>query len=360
MNEYPKEQLDLNGVDPLAGKEFTIRKRDGRRVPFNEQRITLAIESAFKADRNIEADASLPEADKKQVNEVAEAVISRTLTKAVHGEQLEVERIQDAVETALMEFGHHSTARRYILYREERKKARALRGEHPTLPDSSPSLYMENRHGQRVLLDLQKLRRKVVRACRDLESVCSSQEITDEAIANLYDGVRETEVDQALIMAAKARIEREPGYTYVAARLLLDTIYREVLNDEINHVDLKAQHRTDFSSYIQHGIECRRLSPQLRLFDLEKIASALVLERDLSFTYLGLQTVYDRYLLHHEGRKIETPQYFWMRVAMGLAVNEGTDKEDRAIEFYNVLSQFYFVSSTPTLFNSTLNSVPVI
>jgi len=352
MNEYPKEQLDLNGVDPLAGKEFTIRKRDGRRVPFNEQRITLAIESAFKADRNIEADASLPEADKKQVNEVAEAVISRTLTKAVHGEQLEVERIQDAVETALMEFGHHSTARRYILYREERKKARALRGEHPTLPDSSPSLYMENRHGQRVLLDLQKLRRKVVRACRDLESVCSSQEITDEAIANLYDGVRETEVDQALIMAAKARIEREPGYTYVAARLLLDTIYREVLNDEINHVDLKAQHRTDFSSYIQHGIECRRLSPQLRLFDLEKIASALVLERDLSFTYLGLQTVYDRYLLHHEGRKIETPQYFWMRVAMGLAVNEGTDKEDRAIEFYNVLSQFYFVSSTPTLFNS--------
>ncbi|MEO0452531.1 MAG: ribonucleoside-diphosphate reductase subunit alpha [Verrucomicrobiota bacterium] len=346
--------MGLNGVDPLERQDFIIRKRDGRQEVFNDQRIQLAIESAFKADFGVDLDQDLDAATQESVKNVTEAVVRKTLAKAVHGEQLEVERIQDCVETELMSAGHHSVARRYIVYREERKKARALRGENKS-DASQPVLYMEKKDGTRVLLDLQKLRRKVIRACRDLEQVCSSQEITDEAIQNLYDGVKETEVEQALIMAAKARIEREPAYTYVSSRLLLDRIYQEVLQDEFNHIELNAKHREGFKDYIEFGIDVGRLAPGLQEYDLTKIANALVLERDLQFTYLGLQTVYDRYLLHHEGRRIESPQYFWMRVAMGLAANEGADKEDRAIEFYNVLSQFYFVSSTPTLFNAGTN-----
>ncbi|MEM6885997.1 MAG: ribonucleoside-diphosphate reductase subunit alpha, partial [Verrucomicrobiota bacterium] len=351
MSDAPKGQMDLNGVDPLAGKEFTVRKRDGRQEQFNDQRIYLAIESAFKADLGIHQDQPLDDEDRLKVQSVTEAVVEKTISKAVHGEQLEVERIQDWVETHLMDAGYHSIARRYILYREEQKKKRALRGEKTTDGTESTPLYMINKDGQRVLLDLQKLRRKVIRACRDLETVCSSQEITDEAIQNLYDGVKEEEADQALIMAAKARIEREPAYSYVSARLLLDSIYREVLERDYNHVDLKSLHREGFKDYVAFGIGKERLTPDLNHFDLDQLANAIVIERDLSFTYLGLQTVYDRYLTHHEGRRIETPQYFWMRVAMGLAANE-ENKEERAIEFYNVLSQFYFVSSTPTLFNA--------
>ncbi|MEM6823350.1 MAG: ribonucleotide reductase N-terminal alpha domain-containing protein, partial [Verrucomicrobiota bacterium] len=355
MSDAPKGQLDLSGVDPLANKEFSVRKRDGRNEVFNDQRIQLAIESAFKADLGITQDESLSEEDILKVKAVSDAVVQKTLAKAVHGEGLEVEHIQDWVETELMAAGYHSVARRYIVYREERKKARALRGEKNVEGKDQVQLYMTNRAGNRVLLDIQKLRRKVIRACRDLESVCSSQEISDEALQNLYDGVKQNEVEQALIMAAKARIEREPAYTYVASRLLLDKIYQEVLEDDFNHIDLKGLHREGFKKYVAFGIEVDRLSPELNKFDLDKIASAIVLERDLQFTYLGLQTVYDRYLLHHEGRRIESPQFFWMRVAMGLAINEGEEKEDRAIEFYNVLSQFYFVSSTPTLFNSGTN-----
>ncbi|MEM1158193.1 MAG: ribonucleoside-diphosphate reductase subunit alpha [Verrucomicrobiota bacterium] len=351
MSDAPKGQMDLNGVDPLAGKEFTVRKRDGRQEQFNDQRIYLAIESAFKADLGINQDQPLDLEDQAKVQTVTSDVVQKTISRAVHGEQLEVECIQDWVETQLMDAGYHSIARRYILYREEQKKKRALRGEKNVDGVESTPLYMINQDGQRVLLDLQKLRRKVIRACRELETVCSSQEITDEAIQNLYDGVKEAEADQALIMAAKARIEREPAYSFVSARLLLDSIYREVLQEDFNHVDLKSLHREGFKQYIDFGIEKGRLTPDLKAYDLDKIANAIVLERDLSFTYLGLQTVYDRYLTHHEGRRIETPQFFWMRVAMGLASNE-ENKVERAIEFYNVLSQFYFVSSTPTLFNA--------
>ncbi len=351
MSDAPQGQLDLNGVDPLAGKEFTVRKRDGRQESFNDQRILLAIESAFRADVGLDAASELSEGDRQKVKEIALAVVQKALVSAVHGEELEVERIQDWVETQLMDSGCHSVARRYIVYREERKKARALRGEKVT-EASEPAISMLTSDGRSVAVDLQRLRRKVIRACRGLESVCSSQEICDEAVQNLYNGVHQKEVDQALVMAAKARIEREPGYSFVSARLLLDTIYREVLQQDFNHVELKVLHRDGFAKYINFGIQVERLSPRLKEFNIEKIAQALVLERDLAFTYLGLQTVYDRYLLHHEGRRIESPQYFWMRVAMGLALNEGDQKEERAIEFYNVLSQFYFVSSTPTLFNS--------
>ncbi len=351
MNDAPKGQLGLNGVDPLEEKEFKIRKRSGHLETFNEQRIELAIESAFKAELGLAGESALPELIRSEVEQVANAVVRKVLTGAVHGEELEVEHVQDTVEAELMEKGHHQVARRYILYREERKKARTLRGEKTYEVVSKSELTMQSRDGERVPLDLPALNRKVVRACRGLESVCAAREITDEAIKNLYDGVREEEVEQALIMAAKARIEREPAYSYAAARLLLDTIYKEVLGVDLNCADLQVRHREGFKHYIDIGIEVERLDPKLKQYDLDRLAQALCLDRDLDFTYLGMQTVYDRYLQHHEGHRIETPQFFWMRVAMGLALND-EDRETRAIEFYNVLSQFLFVSSTPTLFNA--------
>jgi ribonucleoside-diphosphate reductase alpha chain len=351
MSDAPKGQLGLNGVDPLEAKEFKIRKRDGRLETFNDQRIELAIESAFKAEQGMESEAPLSGELRHDIGQITESVVRKVLAQAVQGEELEVEQVQDAVEAELMASGHHSIARRYILYREERKKARTLRGE-PTYDVISKSDFkMQARDGERVPLDLQALSRKVVRACRGLESVCAAREVIDEAIENLYDGVKEEEVEKALIMAAKARIEREPSYTYVASRLLLDTIYKEVLGVDLNHADLNARHREGFKQYIDIGIEVERLDPKLKDYDLDRLAAALEMDRDMDFTYLGMQTVYDRYLQHHQDHRIETPQYFWMRVAMGLAINE-EDKEARAIEFYNVLSQFYFVSSTPTLFNA--------
>ena len=185
-----------------------------------------------------------------------------------------------------------------------------------------------------------------------MEQTCSARELGDEAIKNLYDGVKPDEIEQAMIFAARSRIEREPDYTFVAARLLLRKIYREVLPAFNTSTELAGQHRDHFPNYIARGIEVNRLSPELLKFDLLKLAAALRLDRDQQFTYMGAQTLYDRYLVHHEGRRLETVQYFWMRVAMGLAINEGAQKNERAIEFYEVLSTLRFVSSTPTLFNA--------
>ena len=189
-------------------------------------------------------------------------------------------------------------------------------------------------------------------ACRDLNDNCSARELAEDTLRNLYDGVKPHEIDQAMIFAARSRIEREPDYTFVAARLLLQKLYREALPAFSTQAELAFQHGNHFPDYIARGVEVLRLSPDLQKFDLPRLAAALRLDRDQQFTYMGAQTLYDRYLIHHEGGRLETTQYFWMRVAMGLALNEGEKKNERAIEFYEVLSSFRFVSSTPTLFNS--------
>jgi ribonucleoside-diphosphate reductase alpha chain len=345
-------QLSLNGVDPLLGREFTVRKRDGRSESFNEERIRLAVESAFKADRDIPSDYTLSPEDQAAVVSVTGAVVKRLFSRAVRGEELQIERIQDAVEEALMVQGHVLIARRYIIYREDRRKARALRGDRDLTGGMQAELHITLPDGGREVLEPQKIRRTLIRACRGFEDRCDAREMADEALRNLYDGVRLDEIEKAMIFAAKSRIENDPAYGYVTARLLLDVLYRETLPGYEHYHDLTVAHTNRFKAYLEEGIAAGRLTPDLLGYDLDKIAAALKPERDLQFNYMGLQTIYDRYLIHIGGRRIESPQFFWMRVCLGLALNEGEQKNERAIEFYELLSSFLFTSSTPTLFNS--------
>jgi ribonucleoside-diphosphate reductase alpha chain len=344
-------QLSLNGVDPMQGREFTVRKRDGRAESFNEERIRLAVESAFKADRDIPSDYTLSPEDRAAALSVTAAVVQRLFGRAIRGEELEIERVQDAVEEALMIQGHTQVARRYIIYREDRRKARALRGDRDVTGHVQAELHITLRDGIKEVLEPQRIRRTLIRACRGFEDRCDAREMADETMRNLYDGVRIDEIEKAMIFAAKSRIEMDPAYGYVTARLLLETIYRETLPGFEHYHDITVAHASRFQAYLEEGIAAHRLSPDLLGFDLEKIAAALKPERDLQFNYMGLQTIYDRYLIHIGGRRIESPQFFWMRVCLGLALNEGAQKNERAIEFYELLSSFLFTSSTPTLFN---------
>jgi ribonucleoside-diphosphate reductase alpha chain len=344
-------QLSLNGVDPMQGREFTVRKRDGRAESFNEERIRLAVESAFKADRDIPSDYTLSPEDRAAALSVTAAVVQRLFGRAIRGEELEIERVQDAVEEALMIQGHTQVARRYIIYREDRRKARALRGDRDVTGHVQAELHITLRDGIKEVLEPQRIRRTLIRACRGFEDRCDAREMADETMRNLYDGVRIDEIEKAMIFAAKSRIEMDPAYGYVTARLLLETIYRETLPGFEHYHDITVAHASRFQAYLEEGIAAHRLSSDLLGFDLEKIAAALKPERDLQFNYMGLQTIYDRYLIHIGGRRIESPQFFWMRVCLGLALNEGAQKNERAIEFYELLSSFLFTSSTPTLFN---------
>ena len=349
-------QLSLMIATPSEADRLVVRKRDGRLAPFNEARIQLALEGAFKAELGLGVDDRLPDEPAASISFLTAAVIEKALQLVAHGKELEVELIQDLVETELMRSGQHLIARRYILYREERKKARLLRGPREAVEAAHPVIHVTFPNGSSAPLDPQHVRRKLIRACAGMDDRCDWRGMAEETLSNLYDGVRLEEIDKAMIFAAKARIEREPAYSFVAARLLLNVIYREVLpsdaDDNQNAATLEASHRTHFAAYLRHGVDLGRLDSSLLTFDIEKISAALRLERDTRFTYMGLQTVYDRYLTHSAGRRLETPQYFWMRVAMGLAVLENEQKNERAIEFYELLSSLRFVSSTPTLFNS--------
>jgi ribonucleoside-diphosphate reductase alpha chain len=346
--------LDLNGQLTLANlppqRELTVRKRDGRTVPFDETRICIALEGAFKAEAGISLDAPLPDSLQGKVHTATRCVAKECYRRTIHGHPLEIEVIQDIVETELMACGQHNVARRYILYREDRRRARALRGDRTLEGQPQAELSITNPSGTREPLNPQQMRREIIRACHGLEDRCSWQAVSNEALGSLFDGVRSDEVTKAMILAAKARVEKEPGYAFVAARLLLNSIYKQILPQSRGY-DLADVHREHFPAYIRRSIAVERLSPDLLNFDLVALADALHIERDEQFQFIGLQTLYDRYLIHDEGRRLETPQYFWMRVAMGLALNE-TNKTERAIEFYEVLSTFRFISSTPTLFNA--------
>ena len=349
--------LDLNGQLTLANlppqRELSVRKRDGRLVPFDETRICIALESVFKAQAGRSLDEPLPDVGQGKVHQITAKVAAECFRRANGGDVLEIELIQDIVETELMACGEHEVARRYILYREDRRRARALRGDRTLDGAPQAQISITNEDGGRETLNPQQVRREIIRACHGLEDRCSWQAISAEALGSLYDGVRFDEVTKAMILATKARVEKEPGYAFVAARLLLSSIYHEVLALACgdHRPELAQIHRDHFSAYLRGAVAVERLDPELLTYDLDALAHALRIERDEQFQFIGLQTLYDRYLIHHGGKRLETPQYFWMRVAMGLAVNE-PDKTSRAIEFYEALSTFRFISSTPTLFNA--------
>lgn len=325
---------------------LSIVKRDGRVVPFDPHRIRAAVEKAFRADRGKNVGEALSSEDRAAIEEITSAVVSKSAALAGRGERLEVERIQDLVELTLMELGYHTVAKRYILYRADRGRARTIKNR------EGVSIHMIDKQGRKVPLDLAWIHRTLMEACRGLEESCSWRELAEETVRGLYDEIKEEDVVQAMILTARSWVEKEPAYTYVAARLMLGKIYQEALSLVPSIHETAEYHKAYFPSYIDFGVKIGRLSPRLLEFNLEKLAQALRLERDRQFSYLGLQILYDRYLLHHEERRIETPQYFWMRVAMGLALNEKEDRELWAIRFYDTLSRFLFMASTPTLFNS--------
>ncbi|HEY8353479.1 MAG TPA: ribonucleoside-diphosphate reductase subunit alpha [Methylophilaceae bacterium] len=332
-----------------ASPSYQVIRRNGAVVTFNSEKISIALSKAFLAVQG--EGASLSSAAREQVKRLTDMVIHALARRLPAGGTVHIEDIQDQVELALMRSGEHDVARAYVLYREKRTTERAQHAA-PT----APLLHVVDESGQRKPLDPALLKVTVAAACSGLGDAVSAERVVEQAVRDLYDGISAQEVRRALILSARSLIEREPAYNYVTARLLLDQIRSEVFGAPVAKDNLAAAHVEYFPKYIKLGIDAGLLDPRLAQFDHAKLAAALNVDRDLQFGYLGLQTLYDRYFLHIEDRRIELPQIFFMRVAMGLAINE-IDREERAIEFYRVLSSFDFMSSTPTLFNSgTLHS----
>ena len=337
-----------------ARSEWIVRKRDGRLVPFESSMIERAVANAFRAELNLAENQPLDDSVAGEVAEMSEEVAAEISAAAATPDGADVEKIQDFVELMLMKRGHYRVARKYIVYRAEHAKIRSLRATEPLhgLEEEIPSLQIKMEDGLRVPFDEERIRRRLVKACEGLTNVCSVEDMLEEVLKSIFDGISVTEIYQAMILAARCRIECDPAYDVVTSRLMLMVIANEALGSApIDDEDYNKLYYNQFEHYVIDGIIADRLTPDLRQYDLTKIGAALKPERDALFKYPGLQAVYDRYLLHIDGRRIETPQYFWMRVAMGLASKED-NREERAIQFYNILSSHRFISATPTLFNS--------
>ena len=318
-----------------------VVKRDGRTVAYDRSRIGHAIEMAFRAEARVPYPDAFDAHHCDDVDAVTDAV---ELVLATHPRDiaLPIETIQDEVERALMDAGHYAVARRYILYRQARAERR--RGQR---------LRIREADGRESMLESAVLRGLVIEASQGLTPAVDPVAIADEALAAAYDGVARAEVSASAILAARARVEQAPEYATLAARLLLSDLYAEVIGRPITYGEMRTLYQTRFADYINHGIAIDRLDAQLTAFDLPRLAHAIAATRDLQFEFIGAQTLYDRYLLQHGGKRYELPQWFWMRVAMGLALGEvETERTTRAIEFYDTLSSFAFCSSTPTLFNA--------
>ncbi len=330
---------------------YQILRRNGAVVPFVPQKIAVAMMKAFLAVHGTQGAASA--SVREVVDQLTQAVVRALMRSRPGGGTFHIEDVQDQVELCLMRGEHHEVARAYVLYRERRTQERARQAE--TQAPSTPALHVID-GDQRVALDMNRLRDLIESACAGLGTDVQAEPIVQETLRNLYDGVPLEEVHKAAILAARTLIEKDPDYSFATARLLLHTISREVLGHEVAQENMAQAYADYFPQCIRKGVENQLLDERLLQFDLTRLGAALEAGRDLQFDYLGLQTLYDRYFLHVRKTRIELPQVFFMRVAMGLALGE-IDREARAIEFYEVLSRFDFMSSTPTLFNSgTLRS----
>jgi ribonucleoside-diphosphate reductase alpha chain len=328
-----------------AYEGYQIIRRNGSVVSFEPSKIAVALMKAFLAVHGTQGAASA--SVRVTVDGLTESVVRALLRSRPNGGTFHIEDVQDQVELGLMRGSHHEVARAYVLYRERRTKERAQQN---TPAPASTALHTLDR-GQRVPLDFDRLHQLIDSACAHLGADVTPEPILIETKRNLYDGVPIDEVHKAAILAARTLIEKDPGYSRATARLLLHTIRKEVLGQEQLHEQMQTQYADYFPGYIKKGVQAQLLDEAMLEFDLVKLGAALDAQRDLQFDYLGLQTLYDRYFLHINEVRIELPQAFYMRVAMGLALNE-VNREARAIEFYEVLSRFDFMSSTPTLFNA--------
>ncbi|WP_138512173.1 ribonucleoside-diphosphate reductase subunit alpha [Rhodoferax bucti] len=336
---------------PHALAHYQIIRRNGAVVPFEPNKIAVAMMKAFLAVHGTQGAASA--SVRETVDGLTQQVIRALVRSRPGGGTFHIEDVQDQVELGLMRGGHHEIARAYVLYRERRTQERAK--QVATTAPQAPIIHVLD-GGQRVPLDLAQLQSRIETACAGLGADVKADPIVAETMRNLYDGVPLDEVYKASILAARTLIEKDPDYTYATARLLFHTISREVLGRDVAQADMQEAYADYFPGFIKRGIAADLLDEKLQQFDLKRLGQAIKANRDLQFDYLGLQTLYDRYFLHEGKTRIELPQAFFMRVAMGLSLNE-IDREARAIEFYEVLSSFDFMSSTPTLFNSgTLRS----
>lgn len=351
------DQSDLPPVRTGESTEpgYSLIKRNGTLSPLDASKISVALTKAFIAVEGNSATAS------RRIHEIVEGLTADIVTaltrRSSEGRTFHIEDVQDQVELALMRSEHHKVARAYVLYRERRAAERAQEAaKKPKLVAPEAGLSMRNAEGRNVPLDFERLETVVSEACDGLEGT-SVELIIAEARRNLYDGISLDELALAPILAARTLVESEPAYAQVSARLLLDKLRREALSfvfgrpEQATQADMTTRYAQYFPVYVKAGIEANMLDPELAQFDLNRIAAAIRPERDTQFQYLGLQTLYDRYFLHVSGKRYELPQAFFMRVAMGLALRE-TEREERAIEFYNLLSSFDFMASTPTLFNA--------
>ena len=337
------------GLSPDVGnnedKGYKVTRRNGVVVEFNRQKILVALTKAFlQVHGGAAADsASIREIVENMTKQVVDSLTRHRQMKAI----FHIEEIQDQVELALMRAGEHKVAREYVLYRERHAAARQAK-DSPILPQQ---LRMVAEGGTVASLDAHNLQERIRESCDGLDNVDAAR-LFELALSEMHDGISESEVYKALYMAARSLIEREPQYSYVSARLLLDCLRLEVFGRAVRQTQMAQLYADHLTNMIRQGVAADLLNPHLlERFDLSKLGATLRPERDLQFGYLGLQTLYDRYFLHINKHRIEMPQSFFMRVAMGLAIEESTPTE-RAIEFYELLSSFRFMSSTPTLFNS--------
>jgi ribonucleoside-diphosphate reductase alpha chain len=332
--------------------QYKVIRRNGAVVGFEPPKIAIAMTKSFIAVNGGQGAASARV--REQVAHLTDSVVNTLMRRQPSGGTFHIEDIQDQVELALMRGGEHNAARAYVLYREERAKERARQREaRQALAADVPPTINVTENGVAKPLDVARISALVASACEGLGREISPQQVMQGMQRDLYDGVPMEEVRKSLILAARALIEQDPSYTLVTARLLLHTLRLETLGVEATQGDMKTRYAEYLPAFVKKGIAAELLDERLGAYDLKALGAALDASRDLKFTYLGLQILYDRYFLHIEGQRIELPQIFYMRVAMGLALNEPEgSREARAIEFYNVLSSFDFMSSTPTLFNS--------
>lgn len=352
VEEHSESITSSSPITATAPGQLRVIKRNGTVVPYTDDKISIAMTKAFLAVEGGTAAAS------SRVHETVATLTSQiTATfkrRMPSGGTIHIEEIQDQVELALMRSGERQIARDYVIYREERAKLRAAKSQASANLDY-PQIQVLAPDGSKQALDVERLNTIVMEACTGLEDV-EPEAILKEALRNLYDGVSHEDVNTSLVISARTLVEKEPNYTYATARLLLDKLRTESLgflklSQTATQADMQGLYAQALPAYIKTGVELELISPELLTFDLQQLGEALLAERDLQFTYLGLQTLYDRYFIHSEGVRFELPQIFFMRIAMGLAVNE-SDKNARAIEFYRLLSSFDYMSSTPTLFNA--------
>ena len=338
----------LAGVgDAVRITDFGVIRRNGAVVPFEPSKIAIAMTKAFLAVAGGQGAASAR--IRELVEQLTHGVVGSLIRNKPAGGTFHIEDVQDQVELALMRSGEHEVARAYVLYREKRSQERTARSA--AAPEVTQALLHVLDGGHRRPLNQADLRDLIAAACVGFDGVADPEAIFSETVKNIYDGVPIEEVYKSVVLAARSRIELDPAYSQVSARLLLHSVRREVLGEEVAQGAMVSRYAEYFPGFVRRGIDAGLLNEELGRYDLERLGAALHAERDLQFTYLGLQTLYDRYFLHIQDVRIELPQAFFMRVAMGLALGE-VDRETRAIEFYELLSSFDFMSSTPTLFNA--------